>query len=58
VVEVPDLGAEDTYYGSGGLDAVSVIAVPEPSLSVLILFGSGVLFFVRYKWKRRLPNKL
>jgi hypothetical protein len=53
-VDVPDSsGGYDFFPGAGGFDAISVIAVPEPSPSVLILFGGGVLVYVRHKTRQR-----
>jgi hypothetical protein len=48
----------DIFYGSGGLDAVSVTAVPQPSIFTLALLGSGALIYVRHKrkWRSRLKT--
>jgi hypothetical protein len=58
VVVVPDPPGQDFHYGDGAIAFTSVSAVPEPSSSALVLLGSGVLFYVRHRRKRRLPNRI
>jgi hypothetical protein len=43
-------GGYDLYYGDGGLDAISVVAVPEPSTIGLLVVGLGAL---TGRWRRR-----
>jgi hypothetical protein len=48
----------NSYAPGGPQFALTATPVPEPSASILILLGGGVLIYIRRKWKRRLRNSL